>query len=46
VVFQFYGLTGCLWGAAIMVLAAAVLSLRLPKGNPIALATAGASDGE
>ena len=26
VVFQFYGLIGCLWGAAIMVLAAAVLS--------------------
>ncbi len=46
VVFQFYGLIGCLWGAAIMVLAAAVLSLRLPKGNPIALAAAGASDSE
>ena len=46
VVFQFYGLTGCLWGAAIMVLAAAALSLRLPKGNPIALAAAGASDSE
>ena len=32
VVFQFYGLTGCLWGAAIMVLAAAVHLSDYPKG--------------
>ena len=46
VVFQFYGLVGCLWGAAVLVLAAAVLSLGLPRGNPIVLAAAGAGESE
>jgi predicted MFS family arabinose efflux permease len=35
VIFQVAGFSGCLWGSAVMVLLAAVLSLRLPRGNPI-----------
>ena len=46
VVFQLYGLAGCLWGAAVLVLAAALLSLRLPKGHAVALAAAGAGESE
>ena len=46
VVFQLYGLAGCLWGAAVLVLAAAILSLRLPKGHAIALAAAGTGESE
>ena len=46
VVFQIYGLIGCLWGAAALVLTAAILSLGLPRGNAIVLATAGAGESE
>jgi predicted MFS family arabinose efflux permease len=46
VVFQIYGLIGCLWGAAALVLTAAILSLGLPKGNAVVLATAGARESE
>jgi predicted MFS family arabinose efflux permease len=46
IVFQIYGLVGCLWGAAALVLAAAILSLELPKGKAIVLATAGAGESE
>ena len=37
VIFQQAGFSGCLWGSAIMVLAAALLSLKLPRGNPVLL---------
>jgi hypothetical protein len=40
VVFQFAGFQGCLWGSAALVLAAAVLSLGLPRGRAVSLATA------
>jgi predicted MFS family arabinose efflux permease len=46
VVFQMAGFSGCLWGSAALVLAAAVLSLRLPTGRAVSLASAGAGDGE
>ena len=37
-VFQFAGFQGCLWGSAALVLAAAVLSLGLPRGHAVSLA--------
>jgi hypothetical protein len=36
-VFQFAGFQGCLWGSAALVLAAAVLSLGLPRGHAVSL---------
>ena len=36
-VFQFAGFRGCLWGSAALVLAAAVLSLELPRGHAVSL---------
>ncbi len=36
-IFQAAGFNGCLWGSATMVLLAAVISLGLPKGNPVRL---------
>lgn len=36
-VFQFAGFEGCLWGSAALVLAAAVLSLGLPRGHAVSL---------
>ncbi len=38
-VFQFAGFQGCLWGSAALVLTAAVLSLSLPRGHAVSLAT-------
>ena len=37
VVFQYAGFQGCLWGSAALVLAAAVISLRLPRGHAVSL---------
>ena len=37
VIFQQAGFSGCLWGSSVMVLLAALLSLKLPRGNPISL---------
>lgn len=37
VMFQFAGFEGCLWGSAALVLTAAVLSLRLPRGRAVSL---------
>jgi hypothetical protein len=45
-VFQFAGFPGCLWGSAALVLAAAVLSLRLPRGHAVSLAAADAGGAE
>jgi len=45
-VFQFAGFPGCLWGSAVLVLTAAVLSLNLPRGHAVSLASAGAESGE
>jgi len=36
-IFQAAGFTGCLWGSAAMILTAAVISLGLPRGNPVQL---------
>ncbi len=36
-VFQFAGFRGCLWSSAALVLAAAVLSLKLPRGHAVSL---------
>lgn len=36
-IFQAAGFVGCLWGSATMVLLAAVISLGLPRGNPVQL---------
>ena len=46
IVFQLAGFAGCLWSSAALVMAAAVLSLRLPKGRAISLASAGIGEGE
>lgn len=40
VIFQRAGFNGCLWGSAVMILLAALLSLELPRGNPIQLSVA------
>ena len=37
VIFQWASFQGCLWGSAAMVLLAAVISLKLPRGNPVTL---------
>lgn len=39
-IFQWSGFQGCLWGSAAMVFLAAVLSIKLPRGNSIQLAGA------
>jgi predicted MFS family arabinose efflux permease len=39
-IFQRAGFIGCLWGSAIMILIAALISLELPRGNPIQLTAA------
>ena len=36
-VFQLAGFQGCLWGSSALVLAAAVLSLGLPRGHAVSL---------
>ncbi|MGA7414540.1 MAG: organoarsenical effux MFS transporter ArsJ [Bryobacteraceae bacterium] len=46
IVFQLAGFTGCLYSSAILVAAAAVLSLRLPKGPAISLASVSVGEGE
>jgi predicted MFS family arabinose efflux permease len=46
IVFQLAGFAGCLWGSAALVLAAALLSLRLPKGGAVVFASASAGEGE
>jgi predicted MFS family arabinose efflux permease len=46
IVFQLAGFGACLWGSAALVLAAAILSLRLPKGRAVSLASVGAGEGE
>ncbi len=46
IVFQLAGFAGCLWGSAALVTAAAVLSLRLPKGHAITLTSASVGEGE
>jgi predicted MFS family arabinose efflux permease len=40
ILFEVAGFEGCLWGSAAFVLAAAVLSLNLPRGAPVSLAEA------
>ena len=39
-IFQLAGFSGCLWGAAGMVLIAALISFGLPRGNPIQVSSA------
>ena len=46
IVFQLAGFAGCLWGSAALAVTAAVLSLRLPKGRAVSLASAGAVEAE
>jgi predicted MFS family arabinose efflux permease len=46
VIFQAAGFVGCLWTSAALVFAAAILSIRLPRGHEVSLATAGAGDVE
>ena len=36
-IFEWAAFRGCLWGSAAMILTAAVISLKLPRGNPIPL---------
>ncbi len=36
-IFQWAGFTGCLWGSAAMVLLAALISLKLPRGKAVEL---------
>ena len=45
-VFQFAGFQGCLWGSAVLVFAAASLSLGLPRGHAIELASVDVGGGE
>jgi predicted MFS family arabinose efflux permease len=37
VIFEWASFQGCLWGSAAMVLLAAIISLKLPRGNPVKL---------
>jgi predicted MFS family arabinose efflux permease len=46
VVFQLAGFQGCLWGSAGLVLTAAVLSLSLPRGRAVSLASADVGNSE
>jgi hypothetical protein len=46
VVFQFAGFQGCLLGSAALILAAAVLSLNLPRGHAVSLMAADVGGGE
>jgi hypothetical protein len=46
IVFQFAGFQGCLWGSTALVLAAAVLSLGLPRGHAVSLTAAGVGTSE
>ena len=46
IVFQLAGFAGCLWGSAALVTAAALLSLRLPKGHAITITSASVGEGE
>jgi hypothetical protein len=46
VVFQVAGFQGCLWGSAALVLTAAVLSLNLPRGRAVSLASVHAGSSE
>jgi predicted MFS family arabinose efflux permease len=39
-IFQRAGFNGCLWGSAVMIFLAAVISLKLPRGKPIQLGAA------
>jgi hypothetical protein len=45
-IFQAAGFVGCLWGSAALVFIAAVLSIRLPRGHAVRLATAGVGDAD
>jgi predicted MFS family arabinose efflux permease len=45
-IFQFAGFQGCLWVSAALVLAAAILSLGLPRGHAVSLATVDVASGE
>jgi hypothetical protein len=45
-IFQFAGFQGCLWGSAALVLAAAVLSLGLPRGHAVSLMAVDVGGGE
>jgi len=45
IIFQLAGFAGCLWGSATLVVIAAVLSLRLPKGRAVSLAPVNAGEG-
>ena len=44
VVFQLAGFVGCLWASAAMVMAAALLSLRLPEGRAVGVGVAGGGE--
>ena len=44
VVFQLAGFQGCLWGSAALILIAAVLSLSLPRGRAVSLASLASSE--
>ena len=46
VVFQLSGFQGCLWGSAALVLSAAVLSINLPRGRAVSLASAHVASSE
>jgi predicted MFS family arabinose efflux permease len=46
IVFQLAGFAGCLWSSTAMVLTAAVLSTRLPKGQVISLGSRSIPEGE
>ena len=37
VVFQFAGFEGCVWGSCLLVVAAGLISLGLPKGHPVSV---------
>ncbi|MGD1090927.1 MAG: organoarsenical effux MFS transporter ArsJ [Bryobacteraceae bacterium] len=46
VIFQAAGFVGCLWTSAALVFAAAILSIKLPRGHEVSLVTAGLGDAE
>jgi hypothetical protein len=46
ILFQVFGFIGCLWGSAVLVAIAAVLSLRLPEGRMMSFAAVTTDGGE
>ncbi|WP_421657495.1 organoarsenical effux MFS transporter ArsJ [Leptothermofonsia sp. ETS-13] len=45
-IYQLYGIVGCLWASTLMVLAAGIISLKLPNPKPVSVVDWKAGDGD